>query len=173
MNIGNVNKLVIINNYILLPEKSKHCCKKKVKCHSRENRCNQESKEYNLQRFIDAQNSGVSEYNATSYSKALEEIKNGKSHWIWYIFPQLKGLGHSKLSKYYGIDGEAEAKAYIENSILKERLIESTKAVMDSKYSIYKFFGSDIIKFRSCMKLFASVSDNSIFKEALSKYHWS
>ena len=69
--------------------------------------------DFNLERFKKAQEK--------DYSRALEEIKNGhkESHWMWYIFPQLKELGYSEISKFYGIDGRVEAKAYIEDEILR------------------------------------------------------
>ena len=108
-----------------------------------------------------------------SYQVALQEINNGhkQTHWIWYVFPQMKGLGHSQLSNFYGINGREEAYAYIEHPILKERLIEATKATMN--HNIYSIFGSDTIKFRACMLLFASVSDNPIFKQVIEKYKWN
>ena len=64
-----------------------------------------------LQRFVNAQDSGLVEYGTASYETALREIKKGRktSHWIWYVFPQMKGLGHSQLSQFYGINGREEA----------------------------------------------------------------
>lgn len=105
-----------------------------------------------------------------SYQVALQEINDGhkQTHWIWYVFPQMKGLGHSQLSDFYGINGREEA--YIEHPILRERLIEATKATMN--HNVYSIFGSDTIKFRACMLLFASVSDNPIFKQVIEKYKW-
>lgn len=128
-----------------------------------------ERKEYysdNITRFILAQKD--------TYEIALSEIKQGrkKSHWIWWIFPQMKGLGYSGRSQYYGISDRNEAFAYINNELLKNRLIEVTIEVYNSKYSPYEIFGNDTIKFVSCMKLFASVSDNPIFKKVLNKYCW-
>lgn len=127
-----------------------------------------------LQRFINAQNFGNIEFGTESYTTAIIEIKNGrkKTHWIWYIFPQLKGLGHSQISEFYGLNGREEAKAYIEYPLLKERLIEATEAVLNNEKSAYEIFGSDIIKFRSCMLLFSSVSDEPIFKKVITKYGW-
>jgi uncharacterized protein (DUF1810 family) len=128
-----------------------------------------------LNRFISAQDSGNIEHGTVPYATALEEIKSGrkKSHWIWYVFPQMKGLGHSELSDYFGIDGREEAKAYIQHPILRERLIEATQAVLDNEKNAYEIFGSDTIKFRSCMLLFASVSDIPVFKQILKKYNWN
>ena len=78
---------------------------------------------YNLNRFLKMQNK--------YYPLALKEIKRGKkkTHWIWFIFPQLKGLGFSDYSKYYGIDGINEAKAYMQDGVLRARLVEITQAL--------------------------------------------
>ena len=78
----------------------------------------------NLERFVKAQ-AGV-------YETALEEMRRGRkeSHWIWYIFPQLKGLGFSETAQYYGIDGMAEAKAYLNHETLRKRLIEISEALL-------------------------------------------
>ena len=131
-------------------------------------------KQFYLQRFLNAQESGGLYDNMPDYQTALEEIRNGhkRTHWIWYVFPQMKGLGTSELSQFYGIDGREEAYEYLKNPILKQRLIEATQAVLDSKYSAYEIFDSDIIKFRASMLLFASISDEPIFKQIISKYKW-
>ena len=133
-----------------------------------------EVRQRNLLRFIHAQDSGGIYDNTSTYSEALQEIKNGykKTHWIWYIFPQMKGLGKSEISQFYGINGREEAYEYISNPILRSRLIEATEAVLNNKYSAYEIFGQDIIKFRACMLLFASVSDEIIFKQIINKYSW-
>lgn len=135
----------------------------------------QETKQRSLLRFIRAQDNGGIVKGTSTYEQALQEIKNGlkKSHWIWYIFPQMKGLGHSELSNYYGINGREEAYAYIANPILKERLIEATKAILNNNKTVYEIFGSDTIKVRSCMKLFASVSNIPEFKQLILKYKWN
>lgn len=127
-----------------------------------------------LQRYLNAQNSGGLYDNMTDYQTALQEINKGckKTHWIWYVFPQMKGLGKSRLSDFYGINGREEAYAYMEHPILSERLIEATTAVFESKYSAYDIFGQDIIKFRACMLLFSTISDNPVFKQVIQKYHW-
>lgn len=119
-----------------------------------------------LNRFIEAQSKW--------YDIALQEIKNGKkeNHWIWYVFPQMKGLGHSEISVYYGINGREEAKAYIEHPILRERLVEICEAVLHHEKSVYEIFGSDAIKVRACVLLFASVSDIPVFKQIKNKYRW-
>lgn len=133
-----------------------------------------EAKQRNLLRFIHAQDFGGIYDNTSTYNQALEEIKKGckKSHWIWYVFPQMKALGKSEISKFYGIDGREEAYEYIANPILRERLIEATKAILDSKHSVYEIFGADTIKVRACMLLFASVSDIPEFKRLIQKYKW-
>ncbi len=84
----------------------------------------------------------------------------------------MKGLGHSEISEYYGINGREEAKAYIEHPILRERLVEICEVVLNSETSVYKIFGHDTIKVRSCILLFASVSDIPIFKQIKNKYSW-
>lgn len=121
---------------------------------------------FDLQRFIRAQN--------WDYDKALAEVKAGKkqTHWIWYIFPQMKGLGKSAMSETYGIKGREEAKAYIANPILRQRLVEITQAVLDSDKSVYEIFGQDAIKVRACMKLFSTVCDEPVFKRMMAKYMW-
>ena len=121
-----------------------------------------------LQRFIEAQDKW------NTYDKALEEVKNGKkvTHWIWFIFPQLYGLGHSEMSQFYGLDGREEAKAYIEHPVLRDRLVEISEAVLNNEKSVYEIFGQDAIKVRSCILLFASVSDIPVFKQIKSKYRW-
>ena len=121
-----------------------------------------------LDRFIKAQD------DHNMYLNALEEVKAGKkkTHWMWYIFPQLFGLGKSEKSKYYGIQNREEAKAYINHPILRDRLVEITHAVYNSDKSVYEIFGNDAIKMRSCMLLFASVSDIPIFKQMIKKYCW-
>ena len=121
-----------------------------------------------LDRFIEAQD----KYN--TYQTALEEVKAGqkKTHWIWFIFPQMKGLGTSEMSKFYGIKGRDEASQYINHPVLRDRLVEITEAVYNSDKTIYEIFGNDAIKVRSCMLLFASVCDIPIFKKMIYKYGW-
>ena len=121
---------------------------------------------YDLNRFVEAQN-GV-------YPIALKELQEGRkrSHWMWYIFPQLKYLGHSYNAKYYGISGIAEATAYLQNPILGQRLREVTSAFLhlSGNDAEATFGGIDAMKLRSSMTLFDVVSPNDIFAQVLDKY---
>jgi len=128
----------------------------------------------NLQRFITAQDGKRGNY--TLYELALKEIKEGKPSfecWIRYIYPQLKRRKTSKLTDFYGLDGREEAIEYINNPILKERLIKAVQVLLDSDKSIYDVFSSlGVLKIRSCVLLFSSVSDEPIFKQIIRKYSW-
>ena len=123
---------------------------------------------YDLQRFLRAQE--------IAYPVALQEIRSGgkQSHWIWYIFPQLKGLGWSYNSQYYGLDGVDEARAYLAHPLLGARLREITQTLLThrGKRSILELMGSsiDVLKLRSSMTLFDQVSPNDIFAEVLQTY---
>ena len=133
-----------------------------------------DAKKKNLLRFIHAQDSGGIYDGTGTYAEALQEVKNGhkSGHWIWYVFPQMKGLGKSEISQFYGINGREEAKAYIEHPILRERLVEISEAVLNNEKSVYDIFGQDAIKVRSCILLFESVCDIPVFKQLKSKYRW-
>ena len=135
---------------------------------------NNQAKRRNLLRFLHAQDSGGIYDGTGTYAQALEEVRAGhkRGHWIWYVFPQMKGLGHSEISEFYGINGREEAKAYIEHPILRERLVEICEAVLHNEKSVYEIFGSDTIKVRACILLFASVSDIPVFKQIKNKYRW-
>jgi len=122
---------------------------------------------FDLARFLSAQ--------APMYAQVLAELRAGQklSHWIWFFFPQMKGLGHSSTSEFYGIGSLAEAAAYWRHSVLGPRLEECTRLVMAvEKRSIEQVLGfPDDLKFRSSMTLFASaVSENAVFSDALKKY---
>ena len=122
---------------------------------------------FNLQRFIDAQ--------SYSYEIALSEIKNGKkqSHWMWYIFPQLDGLGKSDTSKKYGIKTKEEAVQYLEHPVLGKRLVEITDELLSIKDKSASdiFGGPDDLKLKSCMTLFALIqSEIPLFKDVLNNY---
>lgn len=110
-----------------------------------------------------------------TYAQALQEVKNGKkeTHWMWWIFPQMRGLGKSERSQFYGIPDRNQARLFLEHPYLGKHLIEITQAVFDSDKTPYEIFGADVIKFRSCMKLFASLENtNKIFKQIINKNHW-
>lgn len=120
-----------------------------------------------LQRFIEAQND--------SYDQALKEIRNGRklTHWIWYIFPQIKGLGFSYNSEYYGITSLQEAKDYLENELLRKRLFEITESLLMHKgKDIESIMGDiDALKLKSSMTLFDAVQPGSVFGEVLDEFY--
>ena len=122
---------------------------------------------YDLDRFITAQE--------TVYAQALKEIREGqkKGQWMWYIFPQIKGLGHSYNSEFYGISSKEEAKAYLDHPVLGARLREITQALLDyNNKTADDILGyPDVLKVRSCMTLFDLVSPNDIFNDVLYKYY--
>ena len=122
---------------------------------------------YDLDRFVKAQEK--------MYDIALNEIKNGKkiSHFMWYIFPQLKGLGYSEISNYYGISGLEEAKEYLEDEILGNRLYNITLELLkiDEDDPINIFGNVDALKLKSSMTLFDIVSADEIFYDVLKKYY--
>ena len=123
---------------------------------------------YNLNRFIEAQ--------VDSYESAMGELSRGRKsgHWIWYIFPQIDGLGSSDITKLYSIKSIEEAQAYLEHPVLGERLIESCEILLRLEgLSISDIMGfPDDLKLKSSMTLFAQVSpQSSIFSEILSKYY--
>lgn len=122
---------------------------------------------HDLQRFVDAQN--------PVFEQVCAELRQGhkESHWIWFIFPQLRGLGHSQMATRFGISSRQEAAAYLKHSVLGPRLRECTRLVnLVEGRSIEQIFGyPDDLKFRSSMTLFAgATSENQIFKDALQKY---
>ncbi len=123
--------------------------------------------QYNLKRFIDAQES--------KFQNALNEIKNGRkqSHWMWFIFPQIAGLGFSETAKFYAIKNIEEASLYLQHPVLDSRLIEISQALLEIEgKSANQIFGSpDDLKLKSSMTLFSSVGDtNSVFETVLEKY---
>ena len=121
---------------------------------------------YDLDRFVRAQ--------AADYDRALSELRGGKkrSHWMWYIFPQIEGLGQSPMSHRYSIKSAAEARAYLDHPVLGLRLRECAAAVNGiAGRSALEIFGSpDDMKLRSCATLFANVSDDNVFEQVLQKY---
>ena len=120
-----------------------------------------------LERFVDAQE--------RMYQVALSEVYNGKkrTHWMWYIFPQLRGLGRSSMAHIYGISGLEEAQAYLEHPWLSGRLYELCVALLHHKdKSAYEIFGDiDAMKLKSSMTLFALTSeDYTIFDQVLEQF---
>lgn len=121
-----------------------------------------------LDRFLDAQANGV-------YEHALSEIKAGQkqSHWMWFIFPQMKGLGQSYTANYYAIKNREMAQQYLKHPILGQRLIEISQAVYDlNAPNIVDVFGyPDYLKFQSCMTMFSLVfPEQKIFRMNLLRY---
>ncbi len=122
---------------------------------------------HNLQRFITAQQN--------DYAIALAEIKQGRkrSHWMWYIFPQIAGLGFSETSRYYALKNLNEARSYLNNPILGTRLIEiCTELLKLPTNNATQIFGTpDDMKLRSCVTLFAALSNtNPVFQQVLDKF---
>jgi len=122
---------------------------------------------YDLQRFVDAQN--------PVFEQVCTELREGhkQSHWMWFIFPQISGLGHSGLSMMFEISSRQEAEAYLKHPVLGPRLEECTRLVTSADgRSIKQIFGYiDELKFRSSMTLFASIASGSqIYRDALEKY---
>ena len=121
-----------------------------------------------LDRFLEAQE--------RMHEIALKEIKNGEkeSHWMWYIFPQLRGLGKSQMAYAYGINGLEEAKAYLAHPVLSARLIEISEALLEHKgKDIEDILGDiDAMKLRSSMTLFALIrEDESVFHQVLDSFY--
>lgn len=121
-----------------------------------------------LQRFIDAQRN--------DYEQALQEVKSGRkrTHWMWYIFPQIHGLGMTPISDYYSIRSLREAKDYLKDPVLGARLVEISKALLELNTSDpHAVFGSpDDLKLRSCMTLFERADpQNPLFGDVLDKYY--
>jgi len=122
---------------------------------------------YDLERFVAAQ--------APVYHKALEELRAGKkrSHWMWFIFPQIEGLGHSQTAAYYGISGKDEASAYMAHPVLGPRLVECSRAVLDNAdKGVQAIFGHpDDLKFHSSITLFSRAKPTDpVFAEALERF---
>ena len=122
----------------------------------------------NLNRFIDAQEE--------AYPKALQEIKNGMkmSHWMWYIFPQISGLGHSSLATYYAISDLDEARAYLSDIVLGNRLKEISNELLklETNEPVLVFGKVDSLKLNSSMTLFDYVSDGEdVFQRVLDKFY--
>jgi uncharacterized protein (DUF1810 family) len=132
---------------------------------------------YRLERFVQAQDSGG------TYQRAVAELRNGRkvSHWMWFIFPQVAGLGFSAMSQRYAISGLAEARAYLQHPVLGPRLAECARILADTASSTAgSTAGStaddivgpvDAMKLRSSMTLFAAAApDQPVFGQVLAKY---
>ncbi|PJJ60552.1 DUF1810 domain-containing protein [Hymenobacter chitinivorans] len=122
---------------------------------------------HDLQRFLSAQ--------ATDYATALTEIRNGRkrSHWMWYIFPQLQGLGFSETARFYAIKDQQEAEAYLHHPVLGPRLVEISRTLLglDSSDATHVFGSPDDVKLKSCMTLFATLKGaDPVFKQVLDKF---
>jgi len=122
---------------------------------------------FNLTRFVTAQN--------RIYDEVCSELREGnkRSHWMWFVFPQIKGLGCSPMSQNFAISSIEEARAYLQHPILSPRLLECTQLVNSTTgLTIHQIFGSpDDLKFHSCMTLFAKAApENKVFEEALRKF---
>jgi uncharacterized protein (DUF1810 family) len=122
---------------------------------------------FGLSRFVEAQ--------AHDYDVALAELRAGRkrTHWIWYVFPQLRGLGRSGASHLYGVSGGEEAREYLAHAVLGERLRECVRAMLVHKdVSAREILGEvDAMKFRSCLTLFTAVApEEPLFAEALERF---
>ena len=125
-------------------------------------------KKYNLSRFLEAQEG--------DYPRALKEIRNGRksSCWMWYIFPQIQGLGVTSTTDYYSIKDLNEAKEYMNNEILRGRLIEISEALLgletNDPHAVLGY--PDDLKLKSCMTLFGiAAPDQDVFQKVLDKYY--
>lgn len=123
-----------------------------------------------VKRFIEAQNA---EY--AGYKHALEEVRNGRKvwHWIWYVFPQMRGLGYSERANYFGIADREEAEDYLLNFTLNDRIHEISEALLQHKgKSVYRIFGEiDAMKVQSSMTLFDAISPNDVFGKVLDQFY--
>lgn len=122
---------------------------------------------YNLNRFVEAQ--------SNIYAQVVRELRQGRktSHWMLYVFPQIKGLGHSAAAMYYAISSLDEATQYLDHPVLGSRLIECCRILLGlENKTAGDIFGSvDAMKLKSSMTLFSLVSDNPVFSRVLDKYY--
>lgn len=127
-------------------------------------------KETDIERFVEAQNMPCN-----SYPDALAEIRLGRkrTHWVWYIFPQLRGLGYSHNAHFYGISGRDEALRYLQHPVLGARLREISRALLQHRGSAaVEILGSiDALKVCSSMTLFDAISPSDVFAEVLSSFY--
>ena len=125
---------------------------------------------YDLQRFVDAQNRG------DTYGQALAELRRGRKtgHWMWFVFPQVAGLGRTATAEHFAISGLAEAQAYATHPVLGPRLVEAARALtaLDTDDAVGVLGGTDALKLRSSMTLFAHASpDETVFRAVLEQYY--
>jgi uncharacterized protein (DUF1810 family) len=125
--------------------------------------------DFNLERFVRAQDAGG------TYARAITELAEGekRSHWMWFVFPQLTGLGRSPTARQFAISSREEAKAYLAHAVLGRRLIECTRLVAASPHERAEqiFGGIDAMKLRSSMTLFLRAApDEPLFSEVLERY---
>lgn len=125
---------------------------------------------FDAKKYLDAQNASYG-----GYEQALDEIRRGRkvNHWIWYIFPQIKGLGRSGTAQYYALDSLDEAKSYLQNQLLRERLIEISEALLENDDRIESIVGYvDAMKVRSSMTLFREADPEiDVFGKVLDKFY--
>lgn len=127
-----------------------------------------------MNRFLIAQDN-LTFSGETVLEKAIREISNGylSIHcWIRYLFPQMKGLGKSKVTEFYGIKGREEAYAYMNDEELRNRYLRCCQAIIDSNKTIYEIFGNNAMRIRSSLLLMNSVCNNKIIKTLLIKHCW-
>ncbi len=122
--------------------------------------------EDSLLRFVKAQE-GV-------FERALEELRQGKkrTHWMWFIFPQMRGLGHSAMAQHYGVASRKEAIRFLDHPILGDRLrlAVTTLETSDARAAVDVFGSVDAVKLRSCLTLFAQIDDGGVFAAALDRW---
>ena len=123
-----------------------------------------------IERFLDAQNATYA-----GYEQALEEVRNGCKvwHWIWYVFPQMRGLGHSERANYYGIADRGEAEEYLLNFTLNDRIHEVSEALLQhqNKSAVSIFGALDAMKVQSSMTLFDAISPDDVFSKVLDQFY--
>ena len=122
---------------------------------------------FDLQRFVDAQ--------AQTYEQALSELREGqkRTHWMWFVFPQVAGLGRSGMAQRFALPGAAEARAYYSHPVLGRRLVECARALtdLDTADAVEVFGTVDAMKLRSSMTLFAiAVPEEPVFREVLEHF---
>ncbi|MBQ9060143.1 MAG: DUF1810 domain-containing protein [Firmicutes bacterium] len=126
--------------------------------------------QFNAKKYLDAQDASYD-----GYEQALGEIRRGRklSHWIWYIFPQIRGLGRSSTAQYYALENLEEARQYLQNQLLREHLIEISEALLEQDERIESIVGYvDAMKVRSSMTLFLEADpDLVVCRKVLDKFY--